>query len=169
MHGVDLGEVAPECASRPHLDPPHWIQTSSYLSWWGEVKHWVWFSSVVLLVNVYVYVIGVLSIQNLFKFSHVLIMQISGSYLCQGWISTCFPGILFNTKSRVKTGKYAVIIMFKICLQNIWLTLIWFLSCSASWRSCSSSLILNFPSRHLLVSNIRLWFTLSIISKWIII
>lgn len=32
VHGVDLGEVTPQGASRPHLNPPDWIQTSGYLS-----------------------------------------------------------------------------------------------------------------------------------------
>lgn len=38
MHGVDLGKVAPEGASGPHLNPPHRIQTSSYLGQQGEVN-----------------------------------------------------------------------------------------------------------------------------------
>lgn len=40
MHGVDLSEVTPEGASGPHLNPPDWIQTSSYLSYvrLGKVK-----------------------------------------------------------------------------------------------------------------------------------
>lgn len=32
VHGIDLGQMATEGASCPHLDPPHRIQTSSYLS-----------------------------------------------------------------------------------------------------------------------------------------
>ncbi len=58
---------------------------------------------------------------------------------------------------------------WKLNYKNIRLTLIWFRSCSASWRSCSSSLILDLsepsPVGCGTTSNIRLTSTLSIISK----
>lgn len=70
-------------------------------------------------------------------------------YLGECWISTSFSGILMSTASQAGKRQsitflwnWILILNLNLFTLKIRLTLIWFLSCSASWRSCSSSLIL---------------------------
>lgn len=135
MHGVDLGQVTPEGASRPHLNAPDWVQTGSYLS---RAR-----SDAGELTEQERKVPGRRAVTYLMRPLKKKPSR-SGSInsptspvtdLCQGGISARLPGILVDGVFQ-SVGLVFFLFVSRIprdeSTKKAGLTLIWFRSCSAS-------------------------------------